>query len=222
MNLQRLGELDNLALRAPRTKVGDQVFGRDEPACILFAKHALQFQVLRVRQAVRDRQPVGRIDRNGCRIALRDVLAKFIVDAVVHEAVVVALDGAADFVRAEMIEQIRMSAASEDRPLNAAFPRIGEDYVTPDGAEMQLHRTRVAGADDVDPHVHIVVAHGAGQDHVEFLAPDEVQDFGLGLQGLHNRIGGASTIAMKACDHRDNGEDFQFMHKGSPCRVRDG
>ena len=81
---------------------------------------------------------------------------------------------------------------------------------------MQLHRIRIAGTDDVNPHVHIVVAHRAGQNHVEFLAPDQVQDFGLGLQGLHNRIGGNSTIALKSRDNRDDREVVQFFHSDYP------
>ena len=97
-----------------------------------------------MRHAVRDRQPVGRIDRDGLRIAFRDVLPKFIVDAVVNDAVVVAFEGAADFVRAEMIEEVRMAAAAEQGPFDTAGTRIGEDRVAPDRPEMKLHRIRIA------------------------------------------------------------------------------
>ena len=74
---------------------------------------------------------------------------------------------------------------TEDRPFDP-IAKVGEDNETADPAELVGKRIGVALARGVNPHVDVVVAHGAGENEIEPIVADQAKP--LVLIGLRHLV----------------------------------
>ena len=121
-------------------------------------------------------EPVGHVHGDGLRVALCNELCELVEHLVAITecptiSVAVARDGAGKRVGAPHIDSVDGSGSAKGRSLDSVL-QVCEDQVAVGGPELRRHGVRIAFTRDMDPHGHVVVAHGARENEVELGAAE--------------------------------------------------
>ena len=76
---------------------------------------------------------------------------------------------------------LRAVSVAENSTFNPVAAPVGENNVTIHRPKVRSHRIRASDSGRMNPHIHVIVAHGPRQNKVKFFASYQVHDFCGGL-----------------------------------------
>ena len=129
-----------------------------------------------MRDPICNGKPVGEVYCNRFRISFGNEFCYFVVDLGIHFAVVVSGNRTSNFHRALHVDVLNAATtakdAAKDGPLNSVA-KVGENQITFDSSEFIFQCIGITVTSGMNPHVHTVVAHRAGENEVEFIVPNQ-------------------------------------------------